>query len=64
MGRELGFAQAQLSEGLCVCPRADTLVGPTLVSSLCIDRFVGTAVKATGVRQKKKNKESWLIDEV
>lgn len=53
-----------------MCARADTLDGPTLVSSLCVDRFVGIAAKATGVRQhrkkcnKKKNKDSWLIDEV
>lgn len=47
-----------------VCAHVDTLVGPTLLSSLCIDRFVGAAAKATGVRQQRKNKESWLIDEV
>lgn len=46
----------------CAC--TDTLVSRTVVSSLCIDRFVGAAVKATGVQQQRKNKESWLIDEV
>lgn len=51
-----------------MCARADTLDGPTLVSSLCVDRFVGIAVKATGVRQhrkkykKKIKKQGFLVD--
>ncbi len=61
--RKLWLNQAHFASLLHTCVCIHIADRSAFVSSLCVDRFVEIVTMGTGVWQKK-NKDSWLINEV